>query len=84
VAITALTEVDVTGVDGAAEWRDTFDITFPVLADSDWEVWDLYNLSGGRPYYVVLGRDMVVVPGGGQGPPGEESAKEAILELLAE
>lgn len=42
-------------------WVETFGSTHPVGGDYDRSVWDTYDLSLGRPQYIVIDRSFVVV-----------------------
>jgi hypothetical protein len=73
---------EVTGSEGAAAWADLFSLTHTVLADSDWAVWDQYNPTGNRPFYLVFDRDLII-RASGVGPGGHADAEETVLGLLA-
>jgi hypothetical protein len=47
-----------------AEWVESFDITHPVGGDYAWRVWEAYHQQEGRPQWVVIDRDFVLVHGG--------------------
>ena len=41
-------------------WAATFGLTFPVLADEDYLVWEPYN-DGATPTVLIIDRDLTIV-----------------------
>lgn len=44
----------------AASFRDINGLTYPYLADDEWEAWDLYYLNGSVPMSYVMDQDFIV------------------------
>lgn len=65
-------------------WANLYGLTFPVLADSDAEVWNLYDDSGYIPLNLIIDKEMVIqYKNPGYGDSTEEFFKQKIEELLA-
>lgn len=47
-------------IDVAQRWTSDFGLTFPVYADHNYYVWNLYDLSGAIPQSYIVGKDGVV------------------------
>jgi peroxiredoxin len=46
--------------DDCKEWADFYEISFPILADIDEEVWGMYGESNEIPLNIVIDRDFIV------------------------
>jgi|GEM_PF-3363527 len=57
-------------------WADTYDLVTPVLADSDWGVWERYFPSHSTPKELLIGRDGTLLEIGWVGTRSIESALE--------
>ncbi len=54
-------EYNATTTEDAAVWADTHGLTFPVLADANWEVGNRFEVGNGIPSYSLLGPGMEVL-----------------------
>ena len=44
-----------------SDWADEYGLTFPVLADVDWEVDSRWNIDGAEPTHTLLGPGLQVL-----------------------
>lgn len=54
-------ESNATTTEDAAVWADTYGLTFPVLADANWEVGNRFEVDYGIASYSLLGPGMEVL-----------------------
>ena len=50
----------VSSVSDLAIWEDNFESETLLLADTEYEVWNLYQEGGLRPQYVVIDRELII------------------------
>ncbi len=51
---------DPATVKDAKKWALTYGITYPVLADTQAAVWNIYNEEDGVPLNLIIDRDLVI------------------------
>gem|GEM_PF-2893205 len=63
------------------EWQNMFNMDTVLLADTEQDMWEQLRLNTGRPQYLVIDRELIIVyRDAGSG--GEQRSKEQVLELL--
>ena len=61
-----------------AAWAEEYGSTHPVAGDYQRDVWTEFALSSGRPQYLVIDQDLVVVHAGRNAEEAEEVAESLL------